>query len=174
MTTATIGRPPIAPPAAGADRPRRGPLLRLRLSDGASWAHEFDASSADDLRDQCFEAFVACSVEWHRRADLLPAHQTTRRAKVVQGRPRHLELHLRDPAAGAWVNASWAADPMRKLIVSEPGTAAGDTWRTAQWADAWFACLRTADAAHRLAVFLGQTVPAMLREGLADGDMAAV
>lgn len=153
-------------PAAGAADLVHGPRLLLRLSDGRTWAHEFEARSAYALRDGCFEAFVTCRLEWQRRADELPAHQTHKRAAVLAGMPRTLQLQFCDPATGHWLDANRATDPMRQLTVSEPGSAPGDAWEAAPWPDAWLRCLKTADAAHRLAVFLGQALPAMLADGL--------
>lgn len=167
--------PPPTADTRGGGRDR--PLLSLRLSDGATWAHEFGASTADELRDGCFEAWVACRLEWQRRADLLPAHQTMKRSAVLASMPTALQLHVRDTSGGRlgdWIDANHAVDPMRRLAVLHPGTATNaEAWSDASWLDTWGRCLKSWWSAAELARFLGSTLPRMLRDELGDGAAAA-
>lgn len=173
----TIDRHRIDPPPAVEDHGARDkPLLTVRLSDGRTWAHEFGASTADELRDGCFEAWVACRLEWQRRADLLPQHQTHKRAAVLAGMPRSLQLHVRDTSGGRlgdWIGANYGTDGMRLVVVRCPGTATnGELWDCAPWLEYWARCLRAWWSAAELARFVGSTLPRMLREELG-GDAAA-
>ena len=143
MTT-TIFRPPAdAPPKATPGRDR--PLLTQRLSDGHTWAHEFGASSHHELRDGCLEAWVACRMEWQRRADALPTHQTRKRGLMLATMPRELQLHVFDTTTpgGAWLNANYGTRDDRRVVVRCPGTATnGEAWEGADWLDTWRRCLR--------------------------------
>lgn len=168
-----IDRPPVGTPPADTNPGRDRPLLTLRLSDGHSWAHEFGASNADDLRDGCFEAWVACRLEWQRRAGLLPEHQTIKRAQTLATMPRTLVLHVLDTSsanADVWINANQSDNPLRQLVVLPPGTATNaEAWVDAPWADTWLRCLRAWWAAAELTRFLGG-----MRSWLADAVPQAI
>ena len=158
MTALAATRPPIGPDR-GAERRRDGgrPLLKLRLSDGRTWAHEFGASTAGELRDGCFEAWVGCRVEWQRRAAALPAHQSRKRAAMLATMPAALQLHVLDTTAPArgWLNANFGRDSTRLLVIRCPGDAPNaEAWEGADRPDAWRRCLRTWCAAAELARFI--------------------
>ncbi len=164
MTARTIAPP--APPAVGTAAPR-GPLLRLRLSDGYTWAHEFTASDAESLMSGCFVAWAACGREWERRALALPAHQTIKREAMRRAAPGVLALHVRDDfthGAASWVAAK--RDAMKVIVVRDPARV--DPCASSDWAGAWLACLKTWNGCYELARFLNRTVPAMLRDGLSE------
>ena len=155
---AVINRPPVAPPVSPRGD-RHTPLLTLRLSDGNTWAHEFGASDAGELRDGAFEAFVALTLEWQRRADALPAHQTIRRAALMRTMPRVLQLHVLDTAlptnTPTWLSANYGSNPMRMIVVQHPGDAkTPDAWAESDWPTYWRRCLRAWMAAAELAQFL--------------------
>ncbi len=157
MTT-IVFRPPTDT-APGIPRDRDRPLLTLRLSDGHTWSHEFGASSHDDLREGCFEAWVACRIEWQRRADALPAHQTRKRGLTLACIPRELQLHVLDTTTPgrdrAWLNANYGTRDDRRLVIRCPGTAPdAEAWEGADWLDTWRRCLRAWWSASELSKFL--------------------
>ncbi|MBN8508536.1 MAG: hypothetical protein J0L57_07990 [Burkholderiales bacterium] len=139
----------------------------LRLSDGRTWAREFGASTADELRDGCFEAWLACRMEWQRRAAELPAHQSRKRAAMLATVPTTLQLHVRDTTAPGrgWLNANFGRDATRLLVVRCPGDAPNaEAWDGADWPDAWARCLRTWCAAAELTRFLANLGRELTRE----------
>lgn len=159
MTTTTINRSP--PPAAVAPRggPERGrPLLTLRLSDGRTWAHEFGASSPHDLRDGCMEAWIACRMEWQRRAGELPTYQTRKRALILTTLPQDLQLHILDTTggqSGTWLNANHGTRDDRMIVIRQPGTASnGEAWEAAPWLEYWRRCMVAWWRASELSRFL--------------------
>lgn len=155
--SAAATHPPINAGRKATRGRRERLLLELRLSDGRSWAHEFGASSADELRDGAFEAWVACRVEWQRRVETFPARQSRKRAAMLATMPDALQLHVRDTNAldRAWLNANYGADPMRCIVICCPGTATnGELWSAADWHETWGRCLRSWWAAAELARFL--------------------
>jgi hypothetical protein len=171
--TIVINRPPVAPTVAPRGD-RHDPLLTLRVSDGYTWAHEFGASDASELRDGAFEAFVALTLEWQRRADALPAHQTINRAAVLRSMPHSLQLQVLDTSGITnqpnWVSANYGSDPMRMIVVQHPGDArTPDAWAESDWPTYWRRCLRAWMAMTELAQFLrGLSAPGGLFARVSD------
>ena len=160
--------PPVVIPLK-ASRGRDKPLLSLRLSDGYSWAHEFGASSPTDLKDGCFEAFVALSIEWNRRG------------RNTSTRPGSLQLHVLDDvtAIHSWINASYGTRSDRMIIVRSPGTATnGEDWDSAPWEKYWLCCLRCWNACYLLNQFCSTVIERLdvadeIRRKLEGGGLTA-
>lgn len=147
-----INRPPV-----GTTNKRSGDdgrNIRLRVSDGRSWAYEFSASGPDDLRDGCFDGFVELAMEWRRRADMLPAHQTIKRAAHLRSLPTSLELHVAG-IGGDWVGANYGTDCGQKIIVRTPArTATPHAWGGSDWQEYWGRCARADKAIGEMRKFL--------------------
>ena len=143
---------PVKPTVRAPDLQRQKPL-KLRLSDGYSWAHEFEAVGPETLRDGCFEAWVACLVERDRRTC-----------------PRQLELHVYEDVSRHWINANYGTDSAKIVVVSQPGTATAHDWNDEPWETYWLRCLRCWNACYRLNLFCRQ-IPKMLNNG-SDGEIA--
>lgn len=136
----TVERQALDTVPVAEDRSSDQPLLMLRLSDGRTWAHEFGASGHHDLRNGCFEAWVACRMEWQRRA---PARQWFKRSRPAT--PAALELDVLDTSARhVWVNASHGTVSAGTTIVPCPGPAThAQEWEGPPWDVYWERCLRT-------------------------------
>lgn len=144
-------KPPITTPA----RREGGNAIKLRLSDGRSWSHEFEAAGPATLRDGCFEAWVACLVERDRRAaERYPAHQTINRERFVRGWPTRLQLHVYNDTLRQWVNANYGTDSAKIIVVAQPGTSTSREWDNEPWETYWLRCLRCWDACYRFAQFV--------------------
>lgn len=139
-----------------------GAQIRLRLSDGNSWAHECTASSPIQLADGCMEAFVACYLEWQRKVNEIPPYQTRKRAAMLITQPVVLELHVFDNSPGAiggqWINANYGTDGDRVIIARRPGTSSGKPWDSEPWEEYWLRCLRCWNTCANLHAFCGTVV----------------
>lgn len=108
--------------------------LRLRLSDGRSWAWEFIASSPDELAQQCLEGWARCP---------------------LKPLPAALELHISDLEATPppmWVPAGYGSS----RIIRNPALATERAnWSTADWVDLWTLLQATAVKLRELELFFG-------------------
>ena len=133
---------PIKPTSAV--RTRSGPFLRLRLSNGYSWSHEFEAKSADTLA-------TGCAVSWAKFVERIPEYQTRNRADCK----RHaLELHVCSPT-GMWVNSNYGTGNAHPLFVGYGPIADCEA--------VWLRCLRAWNAAFELERFCSR-IPKFLDE----------
>jgi hypothetical protein len=147
MSAATIDRPPT-PPRFRAGFGRR---LRVRLSNGFSWAHEFEANDPISLRDGCAEAhFEHQHTHAETVASRFPEYQTRNRDSVRRA-ARLESLYLYVWHRRQWLNANYGTNGERLLTVRAPGAATnGESWSDADWFDAWTRCERCKSAAEML------------------------
>lgn len=107
--------------------------LKLRLSNGRSWAWEFTARDADELAQQCLEGWAQCP---------------------LRPRPASLELHISDPEASPpmWVPAGYGSG----RFVRNPAMATERAnWSTADWSAFWTLLQETSGKLRQLEIFLG-------------------
>lgn len=152
MSAATLTRQPSV------SRVGFGRTLRLRLSNGYSWAHEFDANDAFSLREGCAEAHFEHRRHVDAEVNRYPAYQTRNREQArarVAGENLYLHVkHRRD-----WLNANYGTNSECVIFVRRPGTApSGEAWSDADWADVWIRCVRCKSAAESLDRFCDNVV----------------
>ena len=110
--------------------------LKLRLSNGRSWAHEFSASSAEEFRDECFEALLSA-----------PQHSP-------------LWLHVLDehnPHGNRWRDASYGSGSNRAVYLQRPDGRTNQ-YDHPQWQRYWMTCIRCHFACQELRDFLGGVI----------------
>lgn len=108
--------------------------LKLRLSNGRSWAHEFSASSPDEFRDGCIEALLNA-----------PRGQT------------RLWLHVFDEFndhGNRWRDASYGSGSGACVYVQRPDGST-DQYNNPQWDRYWLMSVRCHFACQELRDFLG-------------------
>lgn len=150
MSASTINRTPNPVSCTGF-----GYRLRIRLSNGFSWAHEFEANGPYALRDGCAEAHFD-HLQYAESVALAHAPHQSRDWERARAKIMRAPIYMHVQHRGQWLNANYATDSERMLVVRAPGTAAsGEVWADADWADAWMRCVRCKSAADALDSFCG-------------------
>ncbi len=71
--------------------------MKLRISNGATYAVEFKANSESDLRGALADAWQQWRAWENKQLTFIPKYQTIKRAEFERMRAKSLPLHLFDP-----------------------------------------------------------------------------
>lgn len=129
--------------------------IRVRLSDGYSWAHEFGASSVRTLRIGCRSAWNAYHQHLNSLIEAIPPYHTmTRERQASDNKYRQtLQVHVRDAYSRCrtdyWINSMWGTNAEKMQLCLDPFRFEND------WTKIWQQCVRCDEAAAELAVFIG-------------------
>ena len=111
--------------------------LKLRLSNGRNWAHEFSASSMEEFRDGCLEALIENGQ-----------------------RDNALYLHVWDnfnARSHCWRDATYGSGSGGAVFVIRPN-GESDQYNHPQWAKHWNQCVRCHFACQNLRDFIDGVV----------------